>query len=146
MQTGPTPITRRTFLAHSAAGVAAATLPNFGLSKGPKKLGVAAASYAIRWRAKEENRKYPPFAHAIEMLEHCHSIGAGGIQTSVRDWTGEFGTQIRNRREKLGIFLEGQILLPQSTADVLRFESEVKQARGSRHRPAPDGLFTGQTL
>ena len=129
MQTGSQPFTRRQFLTHSIATAALTALPTPPVLKKAKKLGVAAASYAIRWRTGKTNKKFPSFSQAIDMLEHCHRIGAGGIQTSVREWTGEFGRMVRNRREELGVFLEGQILLPQDTADVLRFESEVKQAR-----------------
>jgi hypothetical protein len=37
-------------------------------------------SYAARWNPKAESRQYPGFAHAVDLIEHCGRIGAGGCR------------------------------------------------------------------
>jgi sugar phosphate isomerase/epimerase len=93
------------------------------------RMGIVVHSYASRWHSKTESQKYPAFTNAIELLEHCHQIGAGGIQTVVREWTGDFSKKLRERREKLGLYLEGSIGSPSGPDDVSRFEQEVIHAK-----------------
>lgn len=93
------------------------------------RMGIVVHSYATRWNPKIESKKYPGFTDAVELLEHCHSIGAGGLQVGVRNWTQDFSKKMRERREKLGLYLEGSIAVPQSLDDVSRFENEVIQAK-----------------
>lgn len=102
------------------------TLPDF-LKEIP--MGVVVHSYASRWNSKITSQKYPGFTNAIELLDHCHQIGAGGIQVIVRDWSADFARKLRDRREKLGLYLEGSIGVPNGAEDVSRFEREVVNAR-----------------
>lgn len=92
-------------------------------------MGVVVHSYAARWNPKVSSQKYPGFTNAIELLEHCHKIGAGGIQVIVKDWTADFAKKLRDRREKLGMYLEGSIGIPKDASDVSRFEQEVIHAK-----------------
>lgn len=123
---------RREFLLETTAkGMGAMALPFFRIPDFMKetRMGVVVHSYATRWNPKVESKKYPGFANAIELLEHCHSIGAGGIQVVVRNWTIDFAKKIRDRREKLGLYLEGSIAVPVNREDVSRFEQEVINAK-----------------
>jgi sugar phosphate isomerase/epimerase len=92
-------------------------------------MGVVVHSYAARWNPKAESRQYPGFAHAVDLIEHCHRIGASGVQVGVKGWTADFARQVRDRREKLGLYLEGSIALPDKAEGVPAFEAEVKNAR-----------------
>lgn len=120
---------RREFLNHSARAGAALPflrLPDF-LRAVP--MGVVVHSYASRWQSKIESEKYPGFKDAIDLLEHCHAIGAGGIQVVVKNWSGDFASKVRDRRETLGLYLEGSIGLPGKEADVSGFEKDVLAAK-----------------
>jgi sugar phosphate isomerase/epimerase len=90
-----------------------------------RPMGVVVHSYASRWHSKVKSQKYPGFSNAIELMEHCHKIGAGGVQVVVRDWTADFAKKVRDKREKLGLYLEGSIAVPGKAEDVPRFEHEV---------------------
>lgn len=92
-------------------------------------MGVVVHSYASRWQSKVISQKYPGFSNAIELIEHCHEIGAGGIQVVVNDWTADFTKKIRDKREKLGMYLEGSIAVPGKAGDVPKFEQEVINAK-----------------
>ena len=120
---------RRTFVQRTAAGAMALSLPAIPVFLKDLRMGVVVHSYAARWNPKAESRQYPGFANAVDLMEHCHRIGAGGVQVVVKDWTADFARKVRDRREKLGLYLEGSIALPRKAEDVPAFEAEVKNAR-----------------
>lgn len=93
------------------------------------RMGIVVHSYAHRWNSTVESKKYPGFRDAIELMEHCRDIGAGGVQVMVRGWTEDFAKKVRDKREKLGLFLEGSIGLPKNSGDVQAFEKEVLAAK-----------------
>jgi 3-oxoisoapionate decarboxylase len=123
---------RREFLYETASkGLGAMAIPFLKIPDFLKenKMGVVVHSYGSRWNSKVESKKFPGFSNAIELLEHCHSIGAGGIQVVVRGWSGDFAKKMRDRREKLGLYLEGSIAVPANNEDLSRFEQEVIHAK-----------------
>jgi len=123
---------RREFLSETTAkGLSAMAIPFMQMPDFLKEvpMGIVVHSYATRWNSKFESKKYPGFENAVDLLEHCHSIGAGGLQVGVRNWTKDFSRKLRDRREKLGLYLEGSIAVPANAEDASRFENEVIQAR-----------------
>jgi sugar phosphate isomerase/epimerase len=123
---------RREFLKETASkGLGAMALPFMKLPDAIKgaQMGVVVHSYASRWQSKVASQKYPGFKDAIDLLEHCHAIGAEGIQVVVKDWTADFAKKVRDRRENLGLYLEGSIAVPANEEDVSRFEKEVINAK-----------------
>ncbi|MEP7110468.1 MAG: TIM barrel protein [Ferruginibacter sp.] len=125
---------RRKFLCETATmGIGAMAMP---LAKLPgffkeTRMGVVVHSYAGRWQSKLPTQKYPGFLNAIDLIEHCHQIGAGGIQVVVNDWTADFAKKLRNKREILGMYLEGSIGVPGKPGDVPKFEQEVINSKES---------------
>lgn len=93
------------------------------------RMGIVVHSYAARWNSKVESEKYPGFRDAIDLLEHCHAIGAGGLQVGVRNWTQDFARKVRDTRERLGLYLEGSIALPKTREEVATFEREIRAAK-----------------
>jgi sugar phosphate isomerase/epimerase len=119
---------RRKFLCDTTAiGVGTMTLPFLKVPDVFKAvtMGVVVHSYASRWQSKVKSQKYPGFSNAVDLMEHCHKIGAGGVQVVVRDWTTDFVKKVRDKREKLGLYLEGSIAVPGKADDVPKFEQEV---------------------
>jgi sugar phosphate isomerase/epimerase len=123
---------RRKFLCNTTAlGIGAMTLPFLkvpGLFK-ETRMGVVVHSYGSRWQSTVKSQKYPGFLNAIDLVEHCHQIGAGGVQVVVKDWTADFAKNLRDKREKLGMYLEGSIAVPGKAGDVAKFEQEVINAK-----------------
>src|SRR5688572_24827913 len=119
---------RRKFLCDSTAiGLGTIMLPFVklpGILKG-MPMGLVVHSYASRWQSKVNSQKYPGFSNAVDLMEHCDKIGAGGVQVIVKDWTVDFAKRVRDKREKLGLYLEGSISVPGNAEDVSRFEKEV---------------------
>lgn len=120
---------RRDFLQKTAFGAMALSFPSLPTFLKGIPMGVVVHSYASRWNSKTPSQVYPAFTNAIDLLEHCHQIGAGGIQVVVKDWSADFSRKVRTRREKLGLYMEGSIGLPKKAEDVANFEKEVANAR-----------------
>jgi sugar phosphate isomerase/epimerase len=120
-------LTRRAFL--GAAAAAALAVPTWGAGAGANSMGIAIASYGARWGARLGTAKHPKWKDALDVLGHCRAIGAGGLQIGVRDWAGDFAAKVRDRRDAMGLYLEGQIVLPREEKDVERFDRELSAAR-----------------
>lgn len=121
---------RRAFLLGTTSlGLMNFSLRNFSGFFKENHMGIVVHSYASRWNPKVESKKYPGFINAIDLIEHCHEIGAGGVQVGVREWSTDFAKKVRDKREKLGLYLEGSIALPGKQDDVTRFENDVIGAK-----------------
>ncbi len=118
---------RRQFLLASTAALAATTLRAAAPARG-KKLGLSIASYT-RWNGKFSSERFPGWKTALEVLDHCAELGAGCLQIGVNGWTADFAGQVRTRREKLALALEGQIGLPKAEGDVAKFEASARAAK-----------------
>ena len=94
-----------------------------------QKMGIVVHSYGMRWLSKTPSEKYPPFNNAMELMDHCYKIGAGGVQVMVKDWTEAFAKKVQAKREQLGLFVEGSISVPANESDLPRFESEIVRAK-----------------
>lgn len=122
---------RRTFIQSSSIGALAMVMPGIpGYSPflDETRFGVAEASYWMRWYGKLESGTFPSFTNALEMLEHCASLGFGGIQVGIRNWDAATAKKLRSRAEELGVFLEGQVRLPKDRQETARFEEDLKAA------------------
>ncbi len=122
-------INRRSFLQQSMAGAAALSLSSLSRLVKDAPMGVVVHTYSHRWHSEVDSKQYPGFQNALDLLEHCHQIGGGGVQIGVRGWTQDFAGKVRERREKLGLYLEGSIRLPKTTDELSDFEQEVKMAK-----------------
>lgn len=122
---------RRGFLKKTGLATAALAFPFSAFPESLKgvPMGVVVHSYGIRYGSKVESQTYPGFQNALDLMLHCHSIGAGGIQTTVGGWAEDFAKKVRDEREKLGMYLEGSIAMPKNTEDVSRFEKEILTAK-----------------
>jgi sugar phosphate isomerase/epimerase len=120
---------RRAFLQKATVGAMVLSFPTVPGFLKETRMGVVVHSYASRWNSKVESKNYPGFANAVDLIEHCHQIGAGGVQVVVGGWTTDFAKKVRDKREKLGLYLEGSIGMPKTAVDVPGFEKEVSNAK-----------------
>ncbi|MDB5242770.1 MAG: Xylose isomerase protein barrel [Spirosoma sp.] len=123
------PMDRRQFLQRATAGAMVLSLPDMPFLAKEMGMGVVVHSYGNRWNSKAGSSKYPGFTSAIDLLEHCHQIGSAGVQVVVKDWTADFAKNVRDKREKLGMYLEGSIGLPKKADEVAGFEQDVMRAK-----------------
>ncbi len=87
-------------------------------------MGLASTSLAIRLGGY--NHPAGPLRNdSIAFLEYCHSIGAAGVQTSVKGDLAKF----RKRAEELNMFVEYESRLPEHADDDMSgFENSLKEA------------------
>ncbi|MEJ7645480.1 MAG: TIM barrel protein [Chryseolinea sp.] len=126
---GSKKVNRREFLGHMSAATLALTLPGSAGFIKDKRMGIVVHSYASRWNSKTNSHQFPGFKDALDLLTHCHHIGAAGIQVGVKGWTKDFSNQVRDRREKFNMYVEGSIAVPFQAGDVSEFEKEVIAAK-----------------
>lgn len=107
----------------------ALSLPDFPEFAPDQRMGVVVHSYGNRWNSKTRSTAYPGFSSALDLLDHCHQIGAGGVQVVIKDWPADFAREVRDRREKLGMYLEGSVGLPKKADEVASFEQTVIRAK-----------------
>lgn len=110
---------RRAFLRAASAGLGMRSLihplmaqPSNDSAR-PVKVGIATTSFMMAWKPKD----------TYEFLEHCHNLGAAGIQAAIN---GDL-KKIRSRAEKLGMYIEAMVELPHS-GDAAVFEHELQNA------------------
>ena len=77
------------------------------------KLGIASTSYMMVWRPQD----------SLEFLEHCHALGAAGIQCPIEGDP----LKLRHRAEQFGMYVEAWVPLPQGS-DTGGFEESLKTA------------------
>lgn len=101
---------RRAFLATGLI------LPLMAEQHSTRKLGIATTSYMGVWRPKD----------AYELLEHCHALGAAGIQAPL---AGDL-SKLRARAEQLGMYIEGWAPMPHG-GDTSAFEQALNDAQAT---------------
>lgn len=77
-------------------------------------MGIATTSYMTAAKPKD----------TLEFLEHCHSLGAAGIQSALN---GDL-PKIRARAEELGMYIEAMAPLPKG-GDTAAFEKALQDAK-----------------
>jgi sugar phosphate isomerase/epimerase len=125
------PLTRRDLLAHCAAALpvlASAASRAAAAGRKPERLGIVAESFAVR-RAADRDRGADGFHDPLVFLEHCHRLGAGGIQLPLGVRDKSYAARLRARLDDHAMYLEGSVGLPRDRADVDRFATEVRTAR-----------------
>src|ERR1700685_2953470 len=91
-------VNRRAFFRNVATNVSAGALILPVMAKQsnqtapPCKLGMGTTSYMTVWRPQD----------TFEFLEHCHSLGAAGIQSAIHGDP----IRLRARAEQLGMYIE----------------------------------------
>jgi sugar phosphate isomerase/epimerase len=91
-------------------------------------LGVVQYSYALRLSADRAAGK-PGFRDPLTFVEHCHELGAGGLQIGIGTHEKEYLARLRKKLDAYGMDLEGEVRLPKDRADGARFMAEVRSAR-----------------
>ena len=123
---------RRDAIKSLTAAAALAALPSrHGFAQdAPKRTTLGLVTYACGhrrgWLRKQDAKVdlFEPFT----FLEHCRSLGAGGMQHALGTLSDDAARKLRAAAEKHSLFIEAIISPPRDEKDVARFESQVKTA------------------
>jgi 3-oxoisoapionate decarboxylase len=105
---------RRAFM---AAATAAASAGSVARGAPASRMGIASTAVASR-RVRD----------TLELLEYCHSLGAGGLQANLSSLEPGYVRKLRARAEGLGMYFEVSARLPEPD-DPAAFERVVMAAR-----------------
>ena len=111
---------RRDLFVKSAAVTAGALLAArsaLEAAPAPSPFGICIYSYGA-------TRK---FRDTIEFLDHCHALGAAGIQMPLTSLDPAFAEQVRAKAADYGMWYEGIVTLPKG--DAAQFEQQLTAAK-----------------
>ena len=91
-------------------------------------LGIAIYCLGLRRRQLQQRNPAHDLFEPLAFLEHCHQLGAGGIQASLGVRDAGYVKQLRQRAEQLAMYVEGNVSPPRDAADVDRFAAELRTA------------------
>jgi 3-oxoisoapionate decarboxylase len=120
---------RRQFLQSNIALASAMTLPHIPNYLKNNSLGLVIHSYNYRGNAKVEGSKTKGFANAVDFIDHSHTIGAAGVQTTTKGWLPEEIKQCKAKIEETGLYFEGSVMMPKLKTDLANFEKEIIAAK-----------------
>ena len=89
-------------------------------SQDKPRMGGAPTAFALRMRAARAGG--PPF----DIVEHCHGLGLGGVQTNPPSTDAEAIRKFRERLEAYKMHLICDPRLPRQESDVPAFDAQVK--------------------
>jgi sugar phosphate isomerase/epimerase len=125
---------RRELLCSIAGGLAATTIGDIGRIYGMEetkssRLGIADFSYNIRLRAERTGRMKGRLGNPLNFLDHCHNIGAGGVQINIGVRDEAYARKLRHKAETSDMFIEGSASLPRDESGLEKFEATVRTAK-----------------
>lgn len=94
-------------------------------------MGIGNSSYSLRNQADRRSGAQEMFTDPLNLLEHCHQIGAGGVQASLRSTDRGYLNRVRNLAEKYGMYVEAVVRLPREQTDLDEFKRSVQAARSA---------------
>lgn len=124
-------MTRRKMLKLLAGAAGSiATAPALLAAESPRKrLGIGMHSYGFHWQAARDRNPNAKFSNALEFLDYCHKLGAGGVQVSIISKEQSDAKRIRARAESYEMYFEGQLAMPKADSDITRFDAELRVAK-----------------
>jgi len=125
---------RRELLYSIAGSFAAATIGGscriYDTEKVKKSwLGIADFSFNNRLRAERSGQMKGNLGDPLNFLDHCHNIGAGGIQMNIGVRDEAYIRKIRQKTEKYEMFIEGSASLPREMSGIEKFDATIRAAR-----------------
>ena len=109
-------MTRRNFLSASAAVLAASRISPAAPQTSP--FGVCIYSYPPT----------RPFKDTIEFMDHCHEMGAAGIQMNLTSLDAAYADRVRTKASEYGMYYEGIVTMPKGD-NTAQFEAQVAAAK-----------------
>lgn len=134
---------RRRFLMQTAASVAAGAAAvdrALGDAAPRSRMGIVVHSYSIRGAAEPDGWARDP----LGFLNHCHRLGAGGVQLGLGQRAADYRARLRERLQATGMYLEGMVRLPQDERTAEQFEGELETARGCGATILRTALLSGR--
>ena len=92
------------------------------------RMGIVTYAFGIHQK-NDWGGRHAGLAPALALLEEAHRLGAAGIQVDLTAEDASHVSEIRNRTEQYGMYIEVGISPPQSASDVEPFEKKLRLAK-----------------
>lgn len=143
------PINRRDAIRRLTAWTAGATLPvghALASDQQPIASGLGVVIYDCGHRREWMRQQDPTFDlfEPINFLNHCRSLGAGGMQAKLGILEPKAAGRLRDLARQHALFIEGIIDPPDRDADRDRFEAEIKTAAAVGARAVRTVIMPGR--
>src|SRR5204863_3782839 len=109
-----------------------------------KRLGIGMHSCGFHWQAARDQSPKARFSDALDFLEYCHGLGAGGVQVTIKSKEVQYARGVRAKAEAYGMYFEGQLSMPKESRDAARFESELTMAKEAGATLVRTALLSGR--
>src|SRR5215472_10990856 len=96
-------------------------------------MGIGWTSYMTSWRRRD----------TVEFLEHCHAIGASGIQSNLSSDDPAYLNRLRAKAEEYGMYIEVMVALPKN-GDTSAFERTLAAAKSVNAVAMRTGALSGR--
>lgn len=121
---------RRVFLGRTLAALSSLGLSRSVQADGPTNVRLPRSrfgtlSYCYGIRAGQD----PGFDRPEKFIPFCREQGFGGVQMSLKTRTADECRALRQQVEKIGAYVEGMASPPKDSADIERFEAELRTAK-----------------
>lgn len=93
------------------------------------RLGLCTFSCHQHWKAVDAKHVGVRFSDTPGFYDYARSLGAEGVQAALGSTDAGVARQVRERVERTGGYFEGELRLPTASADLPRFEADVRLAR-----------------
>lgn len=142
-------MTRRTALQclSGVAAVAATGIANARAAEPPTQrtgMGLVLYDCGIRREWLRAQRADFDLYDPLNFLQHCHQLGAGGMQARLGVMTTEQIRTLREYAERHDLFVDAIVNPPSAAEDVARFESEIRTAADAGVQAARTVIMPGR--
>jgi len=131
-----------------AGSAALAALDDGASEPGPQRprtgLGLVAYCRSLLQKLRRQQPDGGDLFAPATFLEHCHRLGAGGMQVALGQLDAAAAAQLRRDCESRSMFLEAIVGLPKAPADLERFEAEMRSASAAGARAVRCVLLPGR--
>ena len=112
----------------------------------PRRTGLGLVIYCQSLLRKQQLRSNPGFDlfHPLDFVRHCHRLGAGGIQASIKELDNAGTRGLRSDCESFNMFFEAIISLPRNESDLDRFRREMQLAQQAGARAVRCVIIPGR--
>ena len=134
----------RTVLCSSLTGIVSGTLSAAEQPAPRTRLGLVAYCLGLRQKSLRAGDAGVDLYEPTTFLTHADALGAGGVQVSLGRLSSEHAAALRKQCAEREMFLEGIIQLPKMSAELERFEAEMRAAVSAGARAMRCVLLPGR--
>ena len=139
-------LSRRTAIRSILGGSVCAALPGFAAEATEPATTMGLCQYCGRFAreaAQKHDREFDLFAPE-NFFQYAKDRGAGGYQVELGVLQPQRARSLREQAQGAGMYVEGIVRAPKTTADLDRFEAEMKSAAAVGAKAVRSTIFSGR--